>query len=411
MSDTIQDAPGISAHELFDRAAGLYTMRDPYPELGELRARGAVHRFDLAKRYPILAGAVETPSYIVVTHDLVTRVLSDPETFSSSAYSYKEAAGHNILQMDGEEHARYRGLVQRAFTRRSLDAWTEKVFEPIVQHYIDGFAGRGAADLIREFTFRFPIHVIARMFGLPEDDLEALHDWSSGIFLAPVARERAMGCAGELIAYLQPIMAQRRRGPEDDLLSLLAAVELDGERLSDEEILAFVMVMIPAGGETTYRATSNLLYGLLTHPDQLEALRERPERIPQAVEEGLRWEGPITAILRFAVRDSVLDGVEIPAGTHVVLSLGAANRDAARYENPDVFDLFRKSHANLAFGWGPHRCLGMHLGRAETEIAIRELLHRLPGLCLDPAAEDVHIAGDHFRSPRCLPVLFDAEAD
>ncbi len=410
MRDTISGGPELSAHELFDRAAGLHSVRDPYPELNELRARGGVHPFDLSRRYPILAGAVETPACIVTSHRLVTRVLSDPQTFSSSAYSYKEAAGRNILQMDGDEHARYRALVQRGFSRRSLEAWSNQVFAPIVEGYVERIAPLGRADLVADLTFRFPIHVIARMFALPEDDLETLHDWSSGIFLAPVSMERAMQCSAELIAFLRPFMERRRREPGDDLMSLLATVELDGERLSDEDILAFIMVMIPAGGETTYRATSNLLYALLTHPEQLRAVRSRPGLIGAAVEEALRWEGPITAILRYAMCDTELEGFEIAAGTHVVVSLGAASRDGSRWERPDAFDLHRRSRPGLAFGWGTHRCLGMHLGKVEMEIALRTVLERLPGLRLDPDAADVHIAGDHFRSPRSLPVRFDAAA-
>jgi cytochrome P450 len=397
-------------HELFSRGVGMGAVRSPYPELARLRALGPVHPIDLRREFPLFCPQEgNPPAVLVVSHDLVRRVLTDPESFPSSGYeeTFGLAAGHNILQMDLEEHARHRGLVAHAFTRRALERWRSRIFEPTVERYIDRFAGRGRADLVAELALPFPIHVIAQLFGLPDGDMPAFHDWASGIMLVALDYARGMESTRALVGYLRPFIEQRRRRPGDDMLSLLVGAESDGERLSDAEILAFLLVMIPAGGETTYRAVSNLMFALLTHPEQLSAVRADLALVPHAVEEALRWEPPITAIMRVARRDVELGGLRLAAGTRVIASLGSASRDESRYRDPERFDLFREPRPNLAFGLGPHRCLGMHLGRAETEVALAALLRRLPELRLDPEAADLHITGQGFRAPERLPVVFN----
>jgi cytochrome P450 len=188
---------------------------------------------------------------------------------------------------------------------------------------------------------------------------------------------------------------------------VLVQAELDGQRLTDDEIIAFLRLLLPAGAETTYRSSSNLLFGLLCHPEQLEGVRRDRALIPQAIEEGLRWECPLLSIMRTATGDTEVEGVAIPAGAAVSVHLGAANRDPARWTDPDRFDVFRLPRPHIAFALGPHVCLGMHLARMETRVALETLFDRLPGLRLDPAADDVHISGLVFRSPQALPVVFD----
>ena len=190
------------------------------------------------------------------------------------------------------------------------------------------------------------------------------------------------------------------------MISVLVHAELDGTRLDDEQICAFLRLLLPAGAETTYRSSSNLLFGLLTHPDQLEAVRKDRSLIPQAIEEGLRWEPPLTSIIRVAAEDTEVCGVRIPAGAAIMVCTGSANHDESRWENPEEFDIFRKRFPPVAFGFGPHVCLGQHLARMETAVALNALLDRLPNLRLDPEAEDPHITGLMFRSPIALPVLF-----
>jgi cytochrome P450 len=206
--------------------------------------------------------------------------------------------------------------------------------------------------------------------------------------------------------YLAGILAQRRREPREDLISELAQAELDGERLSDEEIFSFLRLLLPAGVETTFRSTGNLLYSLLSRPDQIEAVRADRSLVPQAIEEAVRYETPLLNITRIATRDTVLSGVDIPAGSTVMVMLAGANRDEARYPDPDRFDITRPARPHLSWGQGPHICLGMHLARIEMRLALNLLLDRLPNLRLDPDGDDPHIRGQVFRSPTSLPVLF-----
>jgi cytochrome P450 len=287
-----------------------------------------------------------------------------------------------------------------------MERWERDLVGPIVHELIDRFIARGRADLISELTFPFPIQVIAGMLGLPEADLPQFHRWAVELISIAVDIPRGFAASEKLRDYFAGILAQRRAEPREDVISVLAQAELDGQRLSDEDVFAFLRLLLPAGAETTYRSSSNLLYGLLRRPEQLEALRCDRSLMRQAIEEGLRWEPPLTGIARLATRDVEVSGVQIPAGSVVSVCLGSANRDATRWENPDEFDLFRAPKPHMAFAYGPHTCLGMHLARMETTVALNAILDRLPNLRLDPEGEDVHITGLTFRAPRSLPVVF-----
>ncbi len=201
-------------------------------------------------------------------------------------------------------------------------------------------------------------------------------------------------------------MAERRRAPGDDLISDLVRAEVEGEHLSDEEIYSFLRLLLPAGVETTYRAAGSLLFALLHDRPQFDALYNDRSLYPQAFEEVVRWEPPVTLILRRVTRDTALAGVHIDAGSDVVLMIGAANRDERKYADPDRFDMSREQRQHVGFGFGVHVCLGMHLARMESRVAINTLLDRLGPFTLDPDAESPHIEGLAFRSPLSLPVVF-----
>jgi cytochrome P450 len=261
---------------------------------------------------------------------------------------------------------------------------------------------------VREFTFAFPVQVIARLMGLPREDyvrfqqlsielLSVVYNWDIGIAASATLKE-----------YFGEILAERRRDPQDDLISTLAESEIDGERLSDDEIFAFLLLILPAGVETTYRASGNLLVAMLSEPSLLETLREDRGMLRGAIEEALRWEPPISTVVRVARCDCELGGITIPKGTNVSVSVAAANRDPTHYADPDRFDPTRKNIAHLTFGGGPHVCLGTPLARMETTVAINGLLDRLPDLHLDPSAPAPNITGVAFRSPAALPVEFTA---
>jgi len=187
---------------------------------------------------------------------------------------------------------------------------------------------------------------------------------------------------------------------------VLAGAEHDGVRLTDDEIFAFLRLLLPAGAETTYRSSSNLLYGLLHDSRQLEALRADRTLMAQAIEEGLRWEPPLLTIMRTVSHDTTLAGVDLPAGAVLVVNLGSANHDESRWDDPETFDIFRPPKQHLAFAFGPHMCLGLHLARMETAVVLNAVLDRLPHLRVDPAAEPPYITGMTFRAPPALPVVW-----
>ncbi len=344
----------------------------------------------------------------VLGYDECQMVLTHPDTFSSSIYDQimGPVMGRTLLELEGAEHRASRALVSPSFRAALLERWRSELVEVVVHELIDRFAPRGRAELAREFTFAFPVQVIARIMGLPREDylrfqrlsielLNVVYDWDCGV-----------AASASLKAYFKEVLAERRRDPQDDLISTLAESEIDGARLTDDEIFAFLLLILPAGVETTYRASGNLLVALLTQPELLEALRADRSMLRGAIEEALRWEPPITTVVRVAVRDCELGGVAIRAGTNVSVSVAAANRDPTRYPDPDRFDPTRKNIAHLTFGGGPHLCLGMHLARMEAAVAISALLDRLPDLRLDPSAPTPHVVGVAFRSPAALPVEF-----
>jgi len=384
-------------------------VRDPYTELARVRRHGPVQRLDMSG----MPHDESKPVFMVYRHDEIAQVLRDNETFSSSIIIqfFGDALGkHVMLGMDEPEHRRYRSLVSAVFSQKALARRQHELVERVAGELIDRFANRGRVDLVREFTFPYPTQIIAGLLGLPRADYPQFQRWSISLLSITVNRERATAASSALREYLVPILAARRREPREDLISDLARAEIDGERLSDEEIFSFLRLLLPAGVETTFRSTGNLLFGLLSNPEQLDAVRSDRSLIPQAIEESVRWEPPLLTITRVATHDTELAGVPIPAGSAVMPMLGAANRDENRYPDPDRFDIFRSPKPHISFGHGVHLCLGIHLARLEMRIALNLLLDRLPGLRLDPDGDDPHIRGQVFRSPTSLPVLFETPA-
>jgi cytochrome P450 len=381
---------------------------DPYPGFADARVTSPVTNVG-----PV-SGLGTKDTYFVVTYADVERILREQTTFSArpSGESMREVMGWTILGMDGAEHLRHRSLVAQAFRPTLLKRWEDELIRPLVHELIDRFEPLGRAELIRQLLLTYPIQVIARILGLPAEDSEKFEAWAVWIIASGVDPKKGKAASTALRDYLIPVLAERRREPADDVISQLVRAELDGETLSDEEILPFLLLLLPAGGETTYRATGNLLWALLTHPDQLEAVRRDRSLIRPAIEEALRWEPPLLILAREALVDTELAGVPIPQGSHLAVSQGAANRDPSFAADPDTFDINRGIRAHLSFGNGPHMCLGMHLARLEMTVVLDVLLDRLPNLRLDPSAMDASeppsIRGMAFRSPTALPVVFDS---
>src|SRR5207244_3477614 len=282
---------GYDPFEAFDRAMGAGSVRDPFPAFAEFRSRGPVQRADIRQVMGV-SPDVEVPddleAFTAVGYDAVMHVLRDGETFSSTGYAASMGIllGHSILEMDEPEHHRYRGLVQQAFTRKAMERWETELVAPIVDRLVDGFAPRGRADLVTELFFVFPVYVIAGLLGLPDEDLPAFHRLAVQLISVAFDWNRGVAASEQLRDYFAGILAERRRKPAEDVISVLAQAELDGQRLTDEEIFAFLRLLLPAGAETTYRSSSNLVFALLTPPDQLEAVGRDRALLPRAIEEG-----------------------------------------------------------------------------------------------------------------------------
>jgi cytochrome P450 len=404
------DASDFDPFELPDTIQ-LGGVDDPYPYLAYARRRGSV-LLDWPFPEDIAADGEFEPSFGVFGHDEAVAVLRDHETYSSKVLAeiMGPMLGRTMIAMDEPEHRAHRALVAPAFRPKLLARWEQELVRRVVDELIDTFAPLGRADLVRRLTFAFPVRVIARILGLPERDSSQFQRWSLELISVVVNWDRGIEASNALRDYFAEQVAQRRTQPRDDLISELVDVELDGHRLSDEEIFAFLRMLLPAGIETTYRSLGNLLFALLTHPDQLDELVLRPELRASAIEEGLRWESPVVLIPRRSVRDAELAGTEIPAGRDLNVFIGSANRDERRYTEPDRFDIHRTPVPHVSFGSGPHMCLGMHLARMETRIALEAALERLRDLRLDPDAPKPRIVGTAFRSPDSLPVCFKASS-
>jgi cytochrome P450 len=385
-------------------------IRDPYPRMHELRRQAAVHTGPIDLGDGAAPADPDRPAPVTVFgFDEVSLVLRDNETYSSCVYEgiMGHVMGRTILQMDEPEHRVARALVSASFRSKVLAHWEESLVAVVVNELIDGFIDRGRADLVREVTFNYPAQVIAHILGLPREDYPSFQRWAIELTSVTANWERGLAASAALRDYFAGVMEERRATPGDDLISDLVRVEVEGTHLDDEEIYSFLRLLLPAGVETTYRATGNLLLALLGDQAQFDALYQDRALYPQAFEEALRWEPPVTVILRRAQRDTTLGGVAIEAGADVALLLGAANRDERKYAEPDRYDLFRQERQHLGFGFGVHVCLGMHLARMESRVALNTLFDRLGPFRLDPEAAAPHIEGLAFRSPLSLPVVFD----
>lgn len=383
-------------------------MRNPYPDYARALAEGPVHRMENP------TDPQGQPSYYIYGRDAISQMLLNDATFSVRPLRaiFEPTMGKYPLgALDEPEHGRYRALLAPGFRPRLLARWEDRMMHRVIDEVIDGFAVRDRADLVREFTFLFPARIIAEIMGLPEGDLPSFFQWAVDMVSMPFDPPRGIAAGARLKDYFASIVSQRRASPGEDLISELVEVELDGRRLEDEEIYSFLRFLLPAGMETTYRASGSLLFHLLQQPEQLEALRGDDELIPRAFEEALRVEPPLPYLIREALRDTELMGCAIPEGSVVYGVVPSANRDPSVVADPDRFDIQRQQVRHLSFGYGAHICLGMHLARLETRIAIQALLQRLPRLRWDQAeAEriDAHMHGTSFRAPTALPVAWDS---
>ncbi len=393
-----------ATEELFGRDRfGDAFWRDPYPTLSLLRAEAPVSRVDLA----------DGPVWLVTRYDDVRAALADPRLSKDWRHllppeARADAPAEQIpmmLLLDPPDHTRLRGLVSRSFTARRIAALRPRVAE-IAAELLDAVPADAPFDLMERYAFPLPVQVICELLGVPAADRDRFGAWS-GTLIDQSSPEATHEATVQLHAYLAALIADRRAEPDDALLSALTRVaDADGDRLSEPELVAMAMLLMIAGHETTTNLIGNAVLGLLTHPDQLALLRARPELMPRAVEEFLRFDGPVwNATYRFTTEDVELGGVTVPAASAVQLTLGSANRDEARFPDAARLRIDRDAGGHVAFGHGIHFCLGAPLARIEGEVALSALLARFPRLelAVDPA-ELVYRRSTLVRGLRALPL-------
>lgn len=372
-------------------------VADPYSTYARLREHEPVKLLDLWMG----------PGYLVTRYDDVRTVCTDPVTFSSrsNANGIGLVMGRTILEMDAKEHTKHRAIIAPAFVPKALRSDLPELIHTMVHELIDQFAGAGEAELVAQFTATIPIRVIAYVIGIPMEDYRTFHHWGLDIIGFTDDPPRGYAAAQNLVEFLRPLLARRRAEPTGDLMSRLTHAEVDGERLTDEEIFSFLRLLLPAGAETTFRLIGNLLYALLDNRDAQAEVGADRQKLDWAIEETLRWESPVQYASRETTQAVTLSGVELPAGAQILLALGSANRDDACFADAARFDLHRRPEDHFAFGFGRHFCAGAHLARLEARIAVNALLDRLENLRFAPGTER-SIVGLAFRSPTALPVRF-----
>jgi pulcherriminic acid synthase len=361
-------------------------------------------------------------AYIVSRFDDVDKAFRE---FSSENYAWQmePIIGRSILQLEGREHAKHRALVAPAFRGRELEEKFHPVIKKNAEELIDGFRDTGRVDLAQQFTTRFPISVIVDMLDLPREDHESFKTWYVVImdFLSNVAQDPEIQAAGmrttkELREYMAPIIKDRRENPGDDVLSNLCAAEIDGERMTETEINAFIGLLLNAGGETSDKAIASMFKNLVSHPDQLQAVREDRSLIVRAFAETLRYTPPVRIIMRTTRERTELSGGVLEAGKTVACMIGAANTDDRRFDQPDEFDIFREdldvkrafsgAANHVAFCAGRHFCVGAQLAKAEVEIGTNLLLDAMHDIRFPDGYTPVDV-GLFTRAPAELRLEFD----
>ena len=383
---------------------------DPFPTLRQLREDQPVRRLDMPDGARV---------WLVSRYEDARQALGDPRlskrqvprgNLPSNAGS---PIGHHMLNADPPDHTRLRRLVSTGFTARRVERLEPRI-ATITAELLDDMAGRTEVDLVDAFAFPLPIQVICELLGIPVADRDSFRTWSNtivsgGLIADPARMEQVRAAIGQLVGYIRNLLVDKRSRPADDLLSAMLDPPEDTDRLTEDELVSMVFLMLIAGHETTVNLIANGVYLLLTHPDQFEQVRVDPSLLAGAVEEFLRYESPVqTSTFRVTTEPVVYAGVEIPEGEPVLISLLAANRDDKVFTDADQLDVARKEAGHIAFGYGIHFCLGAALARLEGRIAIGALLTRFPHLRLAAPVEQLQWRpGMLIRGLAELPVRYD----
>ncbi len=377
---------GMSSEILFDPFLPGFNA-DPFPQYRRLREADPVHQSPLG-------------FWVLTRYEDCVAVLRDQrfgragfEGFLESVYGSPagyERLPRSMLFQDPPDHTRLRALVSRAFTPRVVEGLRPRI-QQVVDEIIDRALDARSMEVIGDLAYPLPVTVISEMLGVPAGDQESIKGWSAdiarsldaiGLQVDPDIVERGRVARRAIGDYFRQLLPERRRQPRNDLLSLLIAAEEQGDKLSEGELLSTCILLYIAGHETTVNLIGNGLLALLRHGDQLRRLREEPALAASAVEELLRYDGPVQRTARFTTVDVEIGGRAIDKGAMVVTVIGAANRDPAQFPDPDRLDLGRVDNRHIAFGFGIHFCLGAPLARLEGQVALGTLARRLPALAL-----------------------------
>ena len=388
---------------------------NPYPFYAQLRSQDPVHwdeamGFWVLTRYADVATAFNDPRF-----SRAQGLMGGFKRLSEAEQRIAEPVYHAYSQSmpytDPPYHTRLRALVNKAFTPRVVERMRPYI-QNVVNDLLDSVEAKGQMDVIRDLAYPLPLVVIAEMLGLPTEDRQRLKKWSDDTFAilgvvrhSPDLMEHAAHSMAEMAAYIISITRDRRLQPKEDLLTALVAVVDEGERLTQDELVANAGVLLAAGHETTSNLIGNGVLALLRHADQLQKLRDDPARAAATVEEAMRFDNPVQIVYRSAAEEIVMDGKRIGKGQLVNMILGAANRDPEQFSEPDRFDLTRDEGKHVGFGLGIHFCIGAPLARLEGQIAFTTLFRRFPNLRL---AADALEWQEHptFRGVKSLPVTF-----
>lgn len=386
---------------LFTEAA----RRDPYPLYRQLRAANPVF-YDPRANF-----------WMIFDYNGVKRALNDSSVFSSDlAASANQPTPPWMIFFDPPRHTKLRALIMRAFTPRMVSELEPRIRE-LCRELLAAQIHRGQMDFAADFAIPLPLKVIAEMIGIPASDWPLFRRWSDAILALSetVAGTDAGIAAGtafrattvEMSQYLPELIEARRRHPEPDLLTNLVQAEVDGERLAENEIVAFVQLLLVAGNETTTNLLNNALLCLMEHPDQIERLRAAPALLPSAIEEVLRYRSPLQFMFRATRQEVQLGEHVIPAGKRVLAMIGSANRDPVQFPDPDRFDITRAPNPHLAFGHGIHFCIGAPLARLESRIALVEFLSQVRSFARTSDEPWEPRAALHVLGPNRLPIRFE----
>ena len=348
-------------------------------------------------------------AWLILRHEDVSRVFRDARQFPAAAANQRYSLpvqGRTLLCMEGEEHRIHRALVAAAFQPQAVSAHVGSLLRPLAHELIDAFGARRELDLVEAYCHPYPLRVITRLLGIPLANETQLFAWVRGLFDYPFNPEGALKARDEVDAFLLPLIRERRQCPRADLISRLAVAEVEGQRLSDADILGFVKLLFPAGADTTYLTMGSMMNAVLADPALAARLRADRTLIPGAIEETVRLYGAVGLLPRYTETGAQVGGVSIPPDSWVLFGVRPAGRDAAQYPEPTRFDLERHAQRLVSFGGMPHFCLGVHLARAELATSLELLLARLPGLRL--TAGPVPQGSAVLRGVRRLPVAFDA---